>query len=176
MGATSDFTDYLYRNYVASNTLFPPPLWADEPIHCPRTNNAVESFHSHFNAMFYQAHHLAIDSILEIQIESDLKITSILTNEVNLRSSTTVDKINTYNCAQTGSPAVRKQAIQLCAKRLGTHFAQTCPLFPECARTHTARFFSLCQLAPCTVWFLSPRWLTRPSLDQSKCKVYLRRK
>lgn len=93
----TDFTTYLLNTYVGAHAKFPPHLWAEPPSYSPRTNNAVESFHRHYNGMFYQPHpniHVVIASILEIQVETDLKINSYNRNEWNPRSGTTVTKIN----------------------------------------------------------------------------------
>jgi len=92
----SYFTDYVLETYIADNACFPSSIWAGEPSYCPHTNNGPESFHSHCNAMFYSAHpniHVVMRNLLEIQIETDMKINSIARFEWNQRCSYTADKI-----------------------------------------------------------------------------------
>ena len=56
-------------------------MWASAPSNNnPRTTNGVESFHRNYNSQFYSPHpniYLVIDTILQIQSESDLKLNSI---------------------------------------------------------------------------------------------------
>jgi len=73
------FTDYVLDNYVFDISQFPPTLWASEPSDDPRTTNAVESFHKHFNSLFYSQPHIhqVVDVLLDIQLDTDLKLNSI---------------------------------------------------------------------------------------------------
>ena len=69
------FLEYLLDNYVRDNSQFPPPMWATEPSDNPRTTNAVESFNSHYNGLFYHPHpnvHLVVDALLGIQASTTL--------------------------------------------------------------------------------------------------------
>jgi len=91
----SDFLNYLLANYIDQNSRYPPVLWASEPSFCPRTTNGVESFHAHFNQMFYRAHpniHQVVSSILEVQMETDLKINSISCGQWKSMCSKTLTK------------------------------------------------------------------------------------
>lgn len=89
------FPDYILKTYVDVDATFPPSMWASEPTTCPRTNNSAESFHSHYNAMFYAKPHIhtVVNNLLEIQVETDLKINSIRRFQWNARCTTTIDKI-----------------------------------------------------------------------------------
>ena len=51
-----EFCDYLLENYVDADSTFPPPVWSECYASSLRTINARESFHAHFNALFYSAH------------------------------------------------------------------------------------------------------------------------
>jgi hypothetical protein len=66
------FVDYILKNYVASNSKFPPNLWAQlSSLDSKRTTNAAESFHAHYNQQFYAAHSTIfafLDVITKIQI------------------------------------------------------------------------------------------------------------
>jgi hypothetical protein len=56
-GIRNNFTDYILKNYVASNSKFPPNPWAQLPsLDSKRTTNAAESFHPHYNEQFSAAH------------------------------------------------------------------------------------------------------------------------
>ena len=44
--------EYFWNNYVRDDSRFPPKMWAAAPSDDPRTTNAVESFHSHYNGTF----------------------------------------------------------------------------------------------------------------------------
>jgi hypothetical protein len=50
------FCDYLLENYVDANSTFPPPVWSVCSASSLRTINACESFHAHFNVLFYRTH------------------------------------------------------------------------------------------------------------------------
>jgi hypothetical protein len=51
------FCDYLLENIIDANSSFPPPVWSECSASSLRTIKACESFHAHFNALFYSAHH-----------------------------------------------------------------------------------------------------------------------
>ena len=73
------FADYLLDNYITADSRYPPPMWAESPSHQKRTNNATESFHSHFNKQFYSSHpsiFVFLDIIQNIQTEAYIKIRS----------------------------------------------------------------------------------------------------
>ena len=50
------FGDYLLENCIDADSTFPPPVWSECTASSLRTINACESFHAHFNALFYSAH------------------------------------------------------------------------------------------------------------------------
>jgi hypothetical protein len=51
-----EFCDFLLENYIVADSTFPPHVWSECSASPFRTINACESFHAHFNAMFYSAH------------------------------------------------------------------------------------------------------------------------
>jgi len=74
-----DFPDYILKNYIDFDADFGPELWASEPNNSPRTTNEAENFHMHLNNQFYTSHphiHQVIQILMEIQIDTDLKINS----------------------------------------------------------------------------------------------------
>ena len=75
------FADYILKNYVASNSKFPPNLWAQlSSLDSKRTTNAAESFHAHYNQQFYAAHSTIfafLDVITKIQITTYIKIRTL---------------------------------------------------------------------------------------------------
>ncbi|KAL4113561.1 hypothetical protein QTP88_017168 [Uroleucon formosanum] len=81
-----EFTDYILNNYISSDAVFPPILWATEPSTEARTTNGPESFHSHYNSQFYTSHpsiHQVLHILLDIQSETYLKIYSLKQNNIN---------------------------------------------------------------------------------------------
>jgi len=50
------FCDYLLENDIDADCTFPPPVWFECSTSSLRTIDACESFHAHFNALFYSAH------------------------------------------------------------------------------------------------------------------------
>jgi hypothetical protein len=50
------FCNYLLENYIDAESTFPSPVWSECIASSLRTINACESFHAHFNALFYSAH------------------------------------------------------------------------------------------------------------------------
>ncbi|XP_025417311.1 uncharacterized protein LOC112688361 [Sipha flava] len=52
----SEFSDYVFNNYIIKGCPFPPSIWAEPPTDAPRTTNCAESFHKHFNSQFYSPH------------------------------------------------------------------------------------------------------------------------
>jgi hypothetical protein len=50
------FCDYLLENYIDADSTFPPPVWPECSASSFRAVKACESFHDHFNALFYSAH------------------------------------------------------------------------------------------------------------------------
>ncbi|XP_025410787.1 uncharacterized protein LOC112683834 [Sipha flava] len=73
----SIFFDYILENYIASDSNFPPTLWACKPTNNPKTTNGAESYYKQFNSQFYTAHlhiHQVIDVIIEIQNNEEMSI------------------------------------------------------------------------------------------------------
>jgi hypothetical protein len=69
---------------------FPPAFWAAAPSDCPRTMNAVESFNSHYNGLFYHSTphiHLVVDALLGVQVSTDLTLTFIRRGRINPRAN-----------------------------------------------------------------------------------------
>ncbi|XP_060857160.1 uncharacterized protein LOC132934811 [Metopolophium dirhodum] len=88
-----DFPDYILKNYID----FGPELWASAPNDSPRTTNGVENFHMHFNSQFYTPHphiHQIIQILMEIQVDTDLKIKSLKKNKENTRRTEILKKQN----------------------------------------------------------------------------------
>jgi len=80
------FADYLLRNYVETDALFPPTLWEDKPSEEARTTNGPKSFHMHYNSQFYTSHPFTfqiINVLLAIQTETYLKINNVKRNKKN---------------------------------------------------------------------------------------------
>jgi len=50
------FCDYLLKNYIDADPTFLPPVCSECSASSFRTTKACESFHAHFNALFYNAH------------------------------------------------------------------------------------------------------------------------
>lgn len=93
----TEFTDYILENYILPDSAFPPVMWASAPSNNPKTTNGVESFHRHYNSQFYSPHpnmYLVIDTVLQIQTESELKLNSIKKNIINVQRKDTIEKIN----------------------------------------------------------------------------------
>ncbi len=51
------FCEYVLNQHRENNATFPPNIWASHTALLHQTTDACESFHSHFNACFYKAHH-----------------------------------------------------------------------------------------------------------------------
>jgi hypothetical protein len=51
-----EFCYYQLENYIDADSTFPPPLGSQSPGWSPRTTNACESLHAHFNALFDSAY------------------------------------------------------------------------------------------------------------------------
>ncbi|KAK3916430.1 Nuclear receptor subfamily 2 group C member 1 [Frankliniella fusca] len=78
--AFTEFADYVTDTYASDCARYPPELWAAPPGSGPRTTNAAESFHRHFNDQFRGAHpniHHLTESLLDIQAGTYIKINSI---------------------------------------------------------------------------------------------------
>ncbi|CAI6374165.1 unnamed protein product [Macrosiphum euphorbiae] len=93
----SEFSDYVFNNYIDDESPFPKNIWAKEPMFDPRTTNAVESFHRTYNSQFYKSHphiHLVIMVLQETQAETMTKIRSIETDSYKSMSFIEMQKIN----------------------------------------------------------------------------------
>lgn len=74
------YADYLVDNYVADDSVFTPNIWAFCSSTTERSTNACESFHSKFNASFYNAHpniYKFIDILKDVQLNTYIKINSV---------------------------------------------------------------------------------------------------
>lgn len=73
------FSNYLVGNYIDSNSLFPPSLWASSSTSSERTTNACESFHAKFGRNFTHPHpniYVFIEVIKNVQIDTYIGIRS----------------------------------------------------------------------------------------------------
>uniref|UniRef100_A0A2S2QEY0 Uncharacterized protein n=1 Tax=Sipha flava TaxID=143950 RepID=A0A2S2QEY0_9HEMI len=77
----TDFTDYVFDNYISEDSQFRFLSWAKESKTYLRTTNGPEYFHSNYNQQFYKQHlnhQNVINVLIEIQMETNfLKINSI---------------------------------------------------------------------------------------------------
>lgn len=74
------FADYLCENYIASDSLFPPQMWAFHTFDTTLTINARESFHSKFREYFYSGHpniKMFVEASLACQLEVYVRIQSV---------------------------------------------------------------------------------------------------
>ena len=86
------FCDRLLENYIDADSTFPPPVWSECSASL-RTINACESFHAHFNALFYSAHpniFVLISALEKMQNETYIKMRSVTTRR--LKKSATIKK------------------------------------------------------------------------------------
>ena len=87
------FCDYLIENYVHSDSTFPLTVCAECSATSLSTIIACESFHAHFNALFYSAHpniYITVSALQKIQHETYIKMRSVTTRR--LKKSATVKK------------------------------------------------------------------------------------
>ncbi|XP_008178294.1 uncharacterized protein LOC103307782 [Acyrthosiphon pisum] len=95
----SEFSDYVFNNYIIEGCPFPPSIWAEPPTDAPRTTNCAESFHKHFNSQFYSPHPpltSVIENLKLIQVESYLKINEIKKGKIKPRRKEEKEKNTTY--------------------------------------------------------------------------------
>lgn len=75
-----ELADYLVKNYIEENALFPPELWAEARVTSEHSTNACESFHSRFNSNFYSMHpslYLFVNVLNDFQTDTYIRIQSI---------------------------------------------------------------------------------------------------
>ena len=75
-----EFCEYIWNTYVASDSNFPPHIWAEFCQSITRTTNGCESYHSKLNAEFYSANPNIFNFtkvLKEIQIDVYIKMTSV---------------------------------------------------------------------------------------------------
>jgi len=75
-----EFTDYVFDNYINEESRFPPKIWSEFNASTMRTTNSCESFHSHFNSMFYTAHpniYQFLEILKNVQIDTYIKMRSV---------------------------------------------------------------------------------------------------
>ena len=87
------FCDYLLENYIDADSTFPPHVWSECSASSFRTINACESFHAHFNALFYSAHpniFVLVSTLQKMQNETCIKMRSVTTRR--LKISPTIKK------------------------------------------------------------------------------------
>ena len=79
------FCDYLLENEIDADSTFPPPVWSECSAPSVRTINVCESFHVHFNALFYSAHpniFVPVSALQKIQNETYIKMRSVTTRRL----------------------------------------------------------------------------------------------
>lgn len=89
---------------MSEKDLISPLLWETQHSNNSWSNNAFESFYSHYNSLFYKSTphiHQVITNILEIQNESNMKLNSINRSKRNTGSSETVQKYKFLQDAYT---------------------------------------------------------------------------
>jgi hypothetical protein len=87
------FCEYLSENYIDADSTFPPPVWSECSASSFRIINACESFHAHFNALFYSAHpniFVLVSALQKVLNENYIKMRSVTTR--GLKKSATVKK------------------------------------------------------------------------------------
>jgi len=88
-----EFCDYVLENYIDADSNFPPPVGSECSASSLVTINACESFHAHFNALFFSAHpsnFVLVSALQKIQNETYIKMRSVTTRR--LKKSATVKK------------------------------------------------------------------------------------
>jgi hypothetical protein len=78
-GKLEEFFDYILKNYIENDSLFPPSMWAEYTSSIERTTICCESFHSKFNSCFYSAHpniFQFMNVLKKIQIKTYVKLRS----------------------------------------------------------------------------------------------------
>jgi len=71
--------DYIFENYITSDSRFPPKMWAECSSALSLTTNGCEAFHSKFNKEFNTTHpniFKVIDILINIQSETQIKARS----------------------------------------------------------------------------------------------------
>ena len=79
------FCDHLLENYVDADSTFPPPVWSEISASSLRTTEAWESFHAHFNALFYSEHpniFILVSVLQKIQNETYIKMRCVATRRL----------------------------------------------------------------------------------------------
>jgi hypothetical protein len=87
------FCDYILENYTDADSTFPLPVWSECSASSFRTTNACESFHAHFNALFYSAHpniFVLVSALQKVKNKSYINMRSVTTRR--LKKSATVKK------------------------------------------------------------------------------------
>ena len=87
------FCDCLLEDCIDADPTLPPPVWSECSASSLGTINACESFHAHFNALFYSAHHnifVLVSALQKIQHEAYIKMRRVTTRR--LKKSATIKK------------------------------------------------------------------------------------
>jgi len=88
-----EFCDYLLENHIDAYSIFPTPVWSECSASSLWTIKACESFHAHFNALFYSAHpsiFVLVSALQKTRNETHIKMRSVTTRR--LKKSATVKK------------------------------------------------------------------------------------
>jgi hypothetical protein len=95
--------DYILETYVAPDSDFPPPMWAELTSSRQRTTNVCEAFHSKLNSLFNSPHpnifYLA-DTLKSIQSDTYVKLQSHCHNTASEKEKFLSKHINDF---QNGS-------------------------------------------------------------------------
>jgi hypothetical protein len=73
----NSFGDYQLENYIDAESNFLPPVLSESSVSSLKTINACESFHAHFNALFWIAHldiFVLSSALQKIQNETYIKM------------------------------------------------------------------------------------------------------
>lgn len=88
--------DYIFENYITSDSRFPPKMWAECSSALSLTTNGCEAFHSKFNKEFNTTHpniFKVIDILINIQSETQIKARSYFNTPRSKKKQEFVEKI-----------------------------------------------------------------------------------
>jgi len=92
------FCDYLLENYIDADSNFPSLVWTECTASSLGTIKAYESFHAHFNALFYSAHptiFVLVSALQNIQNEAYIRRRSVTTRRIK-KSATVKTETSTF--------------------------------------------------------------------------------
>jgi hypothetical protein len=83
--AMEQFCDYLLENDIDEDSTFPPPVWYECSASSFQAAKTCESFHVHFNALFYSAHpntFVLASTLQQTQNETCIKMREVTTRRL----------------------------------------------------------------------------------------------